>query len=65
MEQCIEWNVPLYVNFIDFKKAFDNVHRESLWKILRTYGIPHKIVVIIRTFYEHFESSVIVENTLT
>ena len=64
IEQCIEWNVPLYINFIDFKKAFDSVHRESLWKILRAYGIPHKIVTIMRTFYEHFECSVIVENTL-
>ena len=26
IEQRIEWNVPLYINFIDFKKAFDNVH---------------------------------------
>ena len=62
--QCIEWNVPLYINFIDFKKAFDSVHRESLWKILRAYDIPHKIVTIIRTFYEQFECSVIVGNTL-
>ena len=55
----------MYISFIDFKKAFDSVHRKSLWKILRAYGIPHKIVTIIRTFYEHFECSVIVENTLT
>ena len=55
----------MYINFIDLKKAFDSVHRESIWKILRAYGIPHKTVTIIRTFYEHFEYSVIVENTLT
>ena len=65
IEQCIEWNVPLYINFIGFKKAFDSVHRESLWKILRAYGIPHKVVTIIRTFYEHFECGAIVENTQT
>ena len=44
IEQCIEWNVPLYMYVIDFKKAFDRVHRESLWKILRAYGIPHKLL---------------------
>ena len=32
---------------------------------MRAYGIPHKIVTIIRTFYEHFECIVIVENTLS
>ena len=29
------------INLIDFKMAFDSVHRESIWKILRLYGIPH------------------------
>ena len=24
-EQCIEWNVPLFTNFIVFEKAFDSV----------------------------------------
>lgn len=47
IEQCVEWNVPLFINFIDFKEAFDSVHRESLWKILRAYGIPPKIIIII------------------
>ena len=53
----------MYINFIDFQKAFDSVHCESLWKILRAYSIPHKIVITIITFCEHF-GSVIVENTL-
>ena len=57
--------VPWYINFIDFKKAFDSVHRESLCKILRAYGVRHKIITIIRKFYEHFECSVILENTPT
>ena len=27
----------IYVNFVDLEKAFDSVHRESLWKTLRHY----------------------------
>ena len=54
----------MYVSFIDFKKAFDSVYCESLWKILRIYRIPSKIVTIIGEVYEHFECSVILENTL-
>ncbi|KAK1786550.1 hypothetical protein P4O66_002993 [Electrophorus voltai] len=34
IEQCIEFQRPLFINIIDFKKAFDSVHRDSLWKIL-------------------------------
>ena len=30
IEQSIEWNSTLLVNFIDFKKAFDSLERESL-----------------------------------
>ena len=37
---------------MDFRKAFDRVHRESIWKILKTYGIPTKITDLIKNFYE-------------
>ena len=48
---------------MDFKKAFDSIHHDTLWKILRSYGVPLKIVSLIETFYNHFESSVILNNT--
>ncbi len=36
IEQCAEFNKPLHVNFVDFSKAFDSIHRQTLWKILRS-----------------------------
>ena len=42
IEQCLEWNTPLFINFVDFRKAFDSVHRNTLWKILHSYGISIK-----------------------
>ena len=54
LEQCNECQRNIYVNFLDFEKAFDSVHRTSLWKILRQYGIPQKIVYIITLFYNNF-----------
>ena len=65
LEQSLEWNTPLYVNFIDFKKAFDSVHNDSLWKILRAYGLPNKIVRLISSFYDHFECSIILGNSVS
>ena len=32
IEQSIEWQSSIYINFVDFEKAFDSVHRESLWQ---------------------------------
>ena len=58
IEQCTEWQRQLYINFIDFEKAFDSIHRDSLWRILRAYGIPQHIVLLIRSFYDHFTCSV-------
>ena len=52
-------------NFIDFEKAFDSMHRESLWCILRHYGIPCKIVTIIKMLYEGFKAKVICGQNLT
>ena len=30
IEQSLEWNPSLYVNFVDYQKAFDSVDRETL-----------------------------------
>ena len=65
LEQSLEWNTSLCINFIDFQKAFDSVHRESLWKILQAYGLPPKIINLIKMFYNNFECSIILGNTIT
>ena len=65
IEQCLEWNSPLYINFIDFQKAFDSLHRSTLWKILQSYGVPDKLIVLIKLFYHHFECSVVVDGKLS
>ena len=36
VEKCLEMQHPAKFNFIDFKAVFVSVHRESLWKILRS-----------------------------
>ena len=40
IEQCTQSQRQLYINFVDFAKAFDSIHRDSLWHILRAYWIP-------------------------
>ncbi|VDO84865.1 unnamed protein product [Heligmosomoides polygyrus] len=62
IKQCLEYRYPLYINFVDFKKAFDSVHRESLWEILSLYGVPATFVKVFRSLY-HI-SSCFVKTTL-
>ena len=65
IEQSIEWKTPLFIYFIDFKKAFDSIHRATLWKIVRAYGVPENIVSMIKCFYTQFDCSVLLNNKET
>ena len=55
IEQCTEWQRQLYINYVDFEKSFDSIHRDCLWRIRRAYGIPQQIVLVIKSFYNNFK----------
>ena len=65
IEQSLEWQSTLYLNFIDFEKAFDSVDREVIWKILRHYGIPQVFINLIQELYEDATCQVIHNGKLT
>ncbi|VDP55115.1 unnamed protein product [Schistosoma margrebowiei] len=65
VEQSIEWNSSLYINFIDYEKAFDSVDRTTLWKLLRHYGVPQKTVYIIRNSYDGLNCKIVHGGQLT
>ena len=65
LEQSLVWNTSLYVVFNDYEKELDNVDRTTLWKLLQRYGIPEKIIRIIRLAYEPSTCQVNHRNTLT
>ena len=49
VEQSLEWNSSLYINFIDYEKAFDSVDWGTLCKLLRHYGRPTELVSLIKS----------------
>ncbi|CAH8605478.1 unnamed protein product [Heterobilharzia americana] len=59
IEQSIEWQSALYLNFIDFEKAFDSVDREVIWKLLQYYGVPQTFIRLIQQLYEDATCQVI------
>ena len=52
MDGAYSQNIPLFITFVDFKKAFDSIDRAMMFAILRHYGIPDKIVSAIRALYD-------------
>ena len=47
LEKKWEYNEEVHQLFIDFKKAYDSVRREVLYKILIEIGIPRELVRLI------------------
>jgi hypothetical protein len=51
IEKHREFNIPIYIAFIDFKKAFDSVDRDKLWTIMLSKGIPTNLITMVQKIY--------------
>ena len=56
---------PLYVCFVDFKKALDKVFHLILWKKLISYGVGGRFLDTIRSMYSNVKSRVRSNSGLT
>lgn len=59
VEQSLEWNSSLYINFVDYEKTFDSLDLEALWKLLKHNGILVILVNLIRKSYDVESCSII------
>ena len=57
-ERFWEYDKPLIHLFIDYKQAYDSVHRPSMWHILKEMGIPEKLIRLTKACYIHTKCSV-------
>ena len=64
-EQAIEWKSNLYICFIDLGKAFDSVHRSTLWRIMKHYGISNKIIKLVQSMYNNSKCALMTGNRTT
>ncbi|MCP4473446.1 MAG: reverse transcriptase family protein [Gammaproteobacteria bacterium] len=65
IHQCLEYNIPLYINFVDFKAAFDSINRQFIWRSFEHYGMPEKYIRMMKAFFSHTVSAVKVNGELT
>ena len=53
-----DYQLPLHVTFIDFKKTLNSINRKVMFAILCHYGIPESIVTAINVLYNDSEGAV-------
>eukprot|EP00973_Karenia_brevis_P020217 2774566-Karenia_brevis.AAC.1 len=50
-ETSLEFNRPLWVCAVDFKKAFDSVEHGAIWKALLRQGVDSRYVHMLSELY--------------
>ena len=58
VEKAREFQKNIYFCFIDYAKAFDCVHHNKLWKILKVMGIPDHLTCLLGDLYAGQEAIV-------
>ena len=53
-----EYNKQQIHLFVDFKQAYDSVHRSSMWAVMEEMGIPAKLIRLTKTCYRNTKCSV-------
>ena len=62
LEKCYEYNIEMYVLFIEFKQAFDSVGKQKIIQILQELRVPNRLVRLINMTIQNTEASVKIEN---
>ena len=57
IEKAREFQKNIYFCFIGYAKAFDCVHHNKLWKILKEMEIPDHLTCLLRNLYAGQETS--------
>jgi hypothetical protein len=58
LEQFNENRSSLYLIFIDFEKSFDSINRNKMWNAMKIFGIPDKIIRLIKEIYKNYKCQV-------
>lgn len=64
-EKAMEMNIPLFLCFIDYEKAFDRIRHDKLIEILKKIGLDSKDIRIIRDAYWNQKTKVKIDNEET
>ena len=63
-EKLWEYNQSVQYLFIDFQKAYDSIHRDTLWECMKEFKVPTKLINMCKTYVQKTRSAVRIEGIL-
>lgn len=65
MEKAWEFNITIHQLFVDFKQAYDSIERAALFVILEEFGIPRKLINLVKATLTNTRCKVLIQSTLS
>lgn len=63
IDKYIEFQKPLYIGFIDYRKAFDTLEHQAIWESLRSQNIEASYIKVLQCIYKNSSSRIRLETT--
>jgi len=64
LERTCEYNVDIHKLYIDYKQACDSINRAELVEIMKEFGIPMKLVRLVKMTLANMNSKVKIQGKL-
>ena len=58
---CHEWGINMWAATIDFMKVFDSITHKSIWDALKSCGIEHEYIHLLRKLYKDLKATVLTD----
>jgi hypothetical protein len=63
VEKLAEYRQPLWICAVDFRKAFDSVEHDELWKAMIAQGVPAVYVETLAALYKNQVGKIVADKT--
>ena len=58
-QKCHEWGIKTWTATMDFMKAFDSITHKSIWNALKSCGIEHDYISLLKKLYRDQKATVL------
>jgi hypothetical protein len=65
LEKFCEYNVDIHHLYIDYKQAYDSINRDQLIEIIKEFGIPSKVVRLVKMTLEKTNNKVKIQGKMS